>query len=303
MRVTVAPRGSSVGDRVAHLPGRAVADVAHRINRLASSSGGDQYVQAGEVAVARHDARRGFDDACGIGQPAGADVATGQPSGFRFDDVHAARGQYFEIVGHRGVLPHLGVHCGGHDDRGAGGEQRGGDEIVGDAVRVLADDLRGGRRDDHEVGVLAEASVRNRLRRVEQRRARGLGRECRERERADEPQRVLSERGRHECAGVDQSTTDLNRLVRGDPTGHAQHHTPAPEGQEHVSGSVHGPGAALRVDRRLLGGSFDFRHDYGDVTVGVDRDQLGHLFDFFLDRNGLDLAGLDLLERDRQRLA
>ena len=54
MSVTRAPRSraaSAIGD--AHLAGRAVADEAHRVDRLASPAGGDHDVAASEVGLAR----------------------------------------------------------------------------------------------------------------------------------------------------------------------------------------------------------------------------------------------------------
>ena len=87
---------------------------------------------------------------------------------------------------------------------------------------VLAEQLGGGRRHDHEIGALAEAGVRDRVGPVEQRRARRLRRQRRERERAHEAEGVLGEDGRDVRAGVDQATTDLDGLVGGDAAAHAE---------------------------------------------------------------------------------
>ena len=83
--------------------------------------------------------------------------------------------------------------------------------------RVLAEQLRGGRRDDDEVGGLPEAGVRDRIRAVEQRRQHRLRRQRGERDRADETLRVLGEDRRHMDAGVDEAPAHLDRFVGRDP--------------------------------------------------------------------------------------
>ena len=45
-----------------------------------------------------------------IGQPPGPLVAPRQPADFGLADVHAALAEHLEVVLHRRVLPHLGVH-------------------------------------------------------------------------------------------------------------------------------------------------------------------------------------------------
>jgi hypothetical protein len=109
-----------------------------------------------------------FDDAGGVGQSPGADVAAGQPPGLGIDNVYAPAAQQGQVVLHRRVFPHLGVHGRGQQDGGPGGQQGGREEVVGDAGRVVADDPGRGRRHHHEVTRLAEPGVGNRLRPFEQ---------------------------------------------------------------------------------------------------------------------------------------
>src|SRR6185369_2598913 len=81
---------------------------------------------------------------------------------------------------------------------------------------------------------LTETRVRDRLRAAEQRGACRLGRERRERQRADEALGVVGEDGRDVHARVDETTADLDRLVRGDPSADTEndsgHRTPPPRG-------------------------------------------------------------------------
>ena len=74
---------------------------------------------------------------------------------------------------------------------------------------------------------LSEARVRDRLGRVEQRRAGRLRRERREGERADEAQRIVGEHRHDVRAGVDELAADVDGLVRGDSAAHTEHDTPA----------------------------------------------------------------------------
>ena len=124
------------------------------------------------------------------------------------------------------MLPHLGVHGRGDEHRRPGGEQGGGEQVVGDPRRVLPEQFGGGGRHDHEVGPLAEVGVRDRLRPAEQRRARRFRRERGERERADEPEGILGQDRGNVRAGVDETPAHLDGLVRGDATAHAEHDPP-----------------------------------------------------------------------------
>ena len=59
------------------------------------------------------------------------------------------------------MLPHLGVHRRGEHDRAAGGEQGVGEQVVGQPVRGLGEQVGGGRGDHDEVGGLADPHVRD----------------------------------------------------------------------------------------------------------------------------------------------
>jgi hypothetical protein len=57
------------------------------------------------------------------------------------------------------MLPHIHVHRGRHEDRRRGGQVEGGQEVVGDAVRELGQNVGRGRSDDQRVGPLRLADV------------------------------------------------------------------------------------------------------------------------------------------------
>ena len=77
------------------------------------------------------------DDVAGLGQAAGADVAAGQAALLGRDDVHAAAGAAAARLSCTAGCSHISVCIAGRDhDRRPGGEQGGGEQVVGDAGGV-----------------------------------------------------------------------------------------------------------------------------------------------------------------------
>ena len=119
------------GEGVALLARRAVADVADGTDRLTGTAGGHQDGPTLEVASAT--GKRpldGLDDDHGFGESPGSDVATGEAPLVRTDDLDATGRQHLDVLLHRRLLPHLGVHGGADDHRRPGGEERGGQEVA-----------------------------------------------------------------------------------------------------------------------------------------------------------------------------
>ena len=226
--------GGGPGQGVALLAGRAVAQVAHRVERLAGATGTDDDAAPGQVTTGgrRRVARRGRrpgelalahgEQLLGLGQPSRAGVAPGQPPGRRGHDVHAALAEGGDVGLGGGVVPHLGVHGGSHDDRAAGGEQDVGEQVVGLAGRGAREQVGGRGGHDDEVGLLADPHVRNlgdvrpdvgvhRL--AGQRRPGGL---------AHEVQGGCRRHDRHVVAGLGEQPQERAGLVRRDAPGHAE---------------------------------------------------------------------------------
>ena len=84
------------------------------------------------------------------------------------EDLDAALAQGGDVGPGGRVLPHLGVHRRGEQHRAAGGEQRGGQQVVGQPVGGAGQQVGGGRGDDDEVGLAAEPDVRHLVRRRSQ---------------------------------------------------------------------------------------------------------------------------------------
>ena len=148
-----------LGQRVAHLAAGAVAEKADRVQGFAGAPGGEQHNFAGQVVAAAQGAQYGFRNGFGLGHAAGAHHAAGQLAGSRFDDPDTALAQNVEIRLGGGVLPHVDVHGRSHQHRRLGGKVHSGEEIVGDAVCKLGQDVGRGRSHHQGLGPLRLADV------------------------------------------------------------------------------------------------------------------------------------------------
>ena len=152
-----------------------------------------------------------------------------------------------------------------------GGEQGGGQQVVGDAGRVGADDPGGGGGHDHQVGRLAEAGVRDGVGVVEQRRAGPLGRQRREGGLA------------HEAGGAPRSSRGRRARPRRPAAGRPR--SPCrPRCHPRPPGRCAAPRAQCRPTRTRP----PRRQSPSPASLGAGHD---------------DLVAGDLLEGDRQRLA
>src|SRR5699024_4044735 len=97
----------------------------------------------------------------------GTRVLTGETARGRFDDGPAAVPQHRDVLDGRGVLPHLCVHRRRRDDGARGRQQRGGEEVIRDAGAGTGQQVRGGRGDDDELGLVTDPHVLDALDAVE----------------------------------------------------------------------------------------------------------------------------------------
>lgn len=150
---------------IALLARAAVADEAHRVDRFAGAAGGDQHLAAGEVVgqrvVAFQQQVGQGGDLLGFGQPARPAVRPGEAPGGGLEHHRAPPAQRGHVVDGGRVQPHLGVHGRREQHRASGGEQRGGQQIVGPAVHRARQQIRRRRRHHDQVGLLAELDVRD----------------------------------------------------------------------------------------------------------------------------------------------
>ena len=173
-------RQRRLGDRDAHLPGRAVADVADRVDRLARAAGGDDDLAADEVGLARRRSasggraagfgwrtgrsgdRRddGVDDRGQLGQPADAGLARRERAGLRrHDRVAEGVAEARDVRDRRRVGPHVAVHRGRHDDRRAGARHAAVTTSPASPFAIAAEPVRRRRRDDDGVRRVGDDDV------------------------------------------------------------------------------------------------------------------------------------------------
>ncbi len=148
-------------DRVALAAGRAVGDIAHRIDRLMCRPRCDDRLAAGKRLRAgiEQSLRRG-DDIERFGHAAHAGFAAFRHlAGHRPDEMNAVTIECRDVPLGRGVAPHMRVHRRRQEHWPVGGKQHRRGEIVGQPVRHLRHQIGGRRRHHHEVAVARQPDV------------------------------------------------------------------------------------------------------------------------------------------------
>ena len=149
-----------LGQGIAHAARAAVAEKAHRIERLAGRARRHQHPASGEPRRCEGSLERG-DDGLRFLHPALAGLAAGERSARRLQDAHAALAQHRDIGPGGRVCPHGRVHGRGHHHRGAGGQAQGGEQVVGQPGRHPRQEVGRGRGDEQQVRPPGEFDVRH----------------------------------------------------------------------------------------------------------------------------------------------
>jgi hypothetical protein len=151
----------------------------------------------------------------------------------------AARG--VDVGPHQRVIQHLGVHGRTEEHRRAAGHDRGRQQIVGQPMPDLPDQVRGGGRQHDEIHALPEIGVddaRRAVRSPQRAPDRGLADHL-ERQLADEFSARIRKHHTHVRAGLAEPSHQLRRLVRRDAT-------PDPQQEPPTVQKSHAPVIALR---------------------------------------------------------
>ncbi len=144
-----AAAAADLRQRVTHLSGRAVADVANRIERLFGGTGRHQNRFPFQILTQAQGFENRLRNALGRSEAAGAGHAAGQVTLVGIDHPHAAVPQRLQVLLSGRVLPHVDVHGRRDDEWSLGGQAKRSEEIVSDAVSHLGQHVgRGGG--DHE---------------------------------------------------------------------------------------------------------------------------------------------------------
>ncbi len=211
----------------AHRAGRGVGEKAHRIDRLARRSGRDQHAFAVQIARARQRRFDRGDDRVFARQPAGADLAFGEKTALGRDDRHAARFERAQVRDGRRVFEHRRVHRRRDDERNARRERGVGEQIVGDPVRQLRDDVGRGRNDREHLRLAHQRDVRDRFGALPHRGPHAPPRQGRKSGRADEVLCLLGEDHVEFGAALHQAARERGCFVGRDAAGHAEQHAPS----------------------------------------------------------------------------
>ena len=148
-----------LGDGETHLAGRAVAQEAHRVERLVRAAGADNDAAPRKVAVGAERLPHGAEDRFGLEETAEAHVPAREAALGGAGEADAPFAQQGDVRLRRRVRPHLRVHR-RRDEYGRGRGERGErDHVVGHAVRESRDRGGAGGRDQHRSGGASERDV------------------------------------------------------------------------------------------------------------------------------------------------
>jgi hypothetical protein len=157
-------------------------------------------------------------------QPALAGVRTGEPPDGRLEDHGTSPPQRRDVVDGGRVLPHLGVHGRDVEQWTPRGEQRVGQQVVGQPVRGTGEQVGGCRRDDDEFGVAAEVDVRDVLGTGPDVGRDGVVRQGGPGGGSDELQRGLGGHDLDVVAGLGEPAQQVGDLVGGNSAADAENH-------------------------------------------------------------------------------
>ncbi len=171
--VTAAPSGSGgIGQRETHFTAGTIGDETDGVDGFLGRTGGDQKVLAIEILrVERRE--HSVDDAFRIGQASGSDFTTGQIAGIGLDDQVAALPQQGHIGLCGGMRPHLFIHRGSQRHTAGEGEVRGSEEIAGQAVSEVSEEVGGGGGHQEDLILSRDGDMLHRAGQVSPRRTGG----------------------------------------------------------------------------------------------------------------------------------
>ena len=214
--MTSAPRRSSLlGERDAHAPRRAVADIAHRIEGLARSARGDENAFPGQGAARRslEDLLDSLVDLVGLDHPPQSFFALREIAACRPENLDAAIAERRDVGLRRGIRPHAAVHRRCDEQRPVVRERGFRQHVVSQAVREPRKRVRGQRGDNEDVPA-PEMRVRIVGRSGSSKRVEGLG--------GDEPLCAGGEHRPHVVAGANEKADERAGLVGRNPAGHSE---------------------------------------------------------------------------------
>ena len=139
-------------NRIAHLARRKIRDAAHRVDRLEGRAGAHQYPSAAKQL--RYEKGDGlFDQLLGFEHPPVTGLAAGLFAGAGAQQRHAVGLQLRRIAPGGCGCPHLAVHGWRHQQRHITRQDQCGQQIVGQPVNHLGQEVSGGGRHQDRIGI------------------------------------------------------------------------------------------------------------------------------------------------------
>ena len=168
---------------------------------------------------------RARDDGGRVGQTAASHIATCQITLIGLDEHGPADTELADVVARGSRLVHVHVHGRRQHKRRGTRQGRGGEQIVGDAVGQLGQDIGRARRDDEGIGLLGKRDVMNGIGRVVEQADRHLlvGKRS-ERDGIDEMRGVFGHAYLHTHASLLEAADNLAGFICGYAAGYAQQH-------------------------------------------------------------------------------
>ncbi len=154
-----APEHGGLGQGNTHLAGGMIGDEAHRVDGFPGGACGDQDLLSGQILLIGHFLENVGQQCLGLRHFSGTDVTAGEISAGGLDHLIAEALQLLQVVLDDGIEEHLGVHGGGDDLMAGAGHDSGGQHVVGQTVGNLADDVGGGRGDEHHICPFSKGNV------------------------------------------------------------------------------------------------------------------------------------------------
>ncbi len=111
--------------------------------------------------LGREEVLHGFQQLLGLEHAAHADLAARLVAGRGAEDRDAIAAQQGDVALRRGVVPHLAVHRGGDEERAVAREARRREQVVGEAVGELGEEVGARGRDHDRIRPARELDVRH----------------------------------------------------------------------------------------------------------------------------------------------
>ena len=151
----------SLGQRIAHLAARAVAQIAHRVQRLARPPRRHQHNLARHVVTPSQRPQHRIGNRIRLRHAAHAHHPARQVARARLHHAHAPLPQHLKIRLRRRMVPHIHVHRRRHQHRRRRSQIHRSQEVVGNAMRKLGQNVRRRRSHHQRLRPLRLANVLN----------------------------------------------------------------------------------------------------------------------------------------------